>query len=128
MAETTSGGVRINYEDVGSGEPAFLLMPAWCMSRSIYRHLMPLLSANRRTLALDWRGHGESETPADDFGSEQLVDDAIAVIEASGVQQVIPVSSSHAGWVALEIKKRLGDKVPKIVALDWLVFPPPSRS
>ncbi|MCL6505968.1 MAG: alpha/beta hydrolase [Bryobacteraceae bacterium] len=53
------------------------------------------------TLALDWRGHGQSEKPAGDFGTADLADDAMAVIEASRAEQVVPVALSHAGWVAI---------------------------
>ena len=125
MADVISKGVRIDYTDTGAGDHTFLLMPAWCMSRSIYDDLVPLLAAKNRGLAFDWRGHGASEKPASDFGAAELIDDAIAVIEASGARQVIPVSSSHAGWVNISIRHRLGPaRIPKLVFIDWLVLPP----
>lgn len=125
MAEVNSKGVRIDYTDTGSGENTFLLMPAWCMSRSIYDDLVPLLATKGRVLSMDWRGHGASEKPAADFGAADLIDDAIAVIEASGAAKVIPVSSSHAGWVNISIRHRLGEhRIPKLVFVDWLVLPP----
>ncbi len=122
---TTSDGIQIYYEDMGQGEPALLLMTAWCMSHSLYRHLLPKCAEHRRTLALDWRGHGQSEVPKDDFGAEGLIKDALAVIEASGVQQVIPVSASHSGWITVELRRILGDRVPKVINTDWPILPPP---
>jgi pimeloyl-ACP methyl ester carboxylesterase len=122
---TTSDGVKIYYQDMGQGEPALLLMAAWCMSHSVYRHLLPKCAAHRRTIALDWRGHGQSETPKADFGAEGLVQDALAVIEASGAQQIIPVSASHSGWITVELRRLLGDRIPKIINTDWVVLPPP---
>jgi pimeloyl-ACP methyl ester carboxylesterase len=74
---------------------------------------------------MDWRGHGESSSSKDDFGNSELVDDALAVIAASGAQRIIPVSTAHAGWVAIELRRRLGDRVPKIVLVDWIVMDPP---
>jgi len=121
----TSDGVKIHYEDMGQGEPALLLMTAWCMSNSVYRHLLPKCAEHRRVLSLDWRGHGKSETPQSDFGAEGLLKDALAVIEASGAQQIIPVSSSHSGWITTELRKILGDRIPKIINTDWVVLPPP---
>jgi len=118
-------GVKIDYDDEGTGEPALLFMTAWCMSRSIYAGMIPLLAKKRRVLALDWRGHGESERPKTDFGAEDLINDCIALIEKSGVEKVIPVTSSHAGWIGIELRNRLGDNIPKIALLDWLLFPPP---
>jgi pimeloyl-ACP methyl ester carboxylesterase len=126
MREANSGGVGIRYEDLGQGEPALLMMPAWCMSHAGFGRLPATLSAKRRVLALDWRGHGQSDAPARDFGWEGLVEDALAVIEASGARQVVPVTLSHAGWAGVELRRRLGEqRVPKLVHLDWVVLPPP---
>jgi pimeloyl-ACP methyl ester carboxylesterase len=41
------------------------------------------LSARHRTLALDWRGHGESSSSEKDFGTRELVDDAAHVPQSS---------------------------------------------
>lgn len=74
---------------------------------------------------MDFRGHGESDRDVGDFGLAELVEDALAVIEQSGAATVVPVALSHAGWVAIELRKRLGDRIPKIVLLDWIVLDPP---
>ena len=81
---------------------------------------------HRRAIALDWRGHGGSSRPQGDYGTDDLVDDAIAVLECAGVSQVIPVGLAHAGWVAIELRRRLGsERVPGIALLDWMVLGPP---
>ncbi|MBI2169108.1 MAG: alpha/beta hydrolase [Actinobacteria bacterium] len=126
MTERTDGGIA--YDDIGRGEPALLLLPGWCAPRRVFGPLMPRLGDKRRVLALDWRGHGESASAAGDFGFEDLVDDAVAVIAASGAESVVPVGLSHAGWVVIELRRRLGaDAVPGLVLLSWMVLgaPPP---
>jgi pimeloyl-ACP methyl ester carboxylesterase len=125
MAQTNISGVNISYDDLGQGEEALLLLPAWCQSRAVFQPILEKCAANRRTLSLDWRGHGQSASPSADFGPPELVADALAVIEASGVDKFIPVTVSHAGWVGIELHRRLGDRVPKIIHTDWLVVPPP---
>lgn len=125
MAQTKSNGTIISYDDLGWGEPALLFLPGWCANRTVFKSLTPLCAIYRRCLALDWRGHGESGTAIAAFGSEGLVEDALAVINASGAQQVVPVALAHAGWVAIELRRRLGGKVPKIVLLEWLILEPP---
>ncbi len=128
IAESRADGVlRITYDDLGQGEPVLLLMPGWCGSRDVFSALAESCRESRRTISLDWRGHGRSGAPMDDFGSDDLVEDALAVIEASGARQVVPVALSHAGWVAIELRRRLGDRVPKLVLLDWIITeaPPP---
>lgn len=128
----TRSAIPIAFDDVGDPGPrdpgpALLCMPGWCAHREVFRPL--LAHAGRtRTLALDWRGHGGSGAAVDDYGTAQLVEDALAVIEHAGLAQVIPVGLAHAGWVAIELRRRLGAaRVPGIVLLDWMVLgaPPP---
>jgi pimeloyl-ACP methyl ester carboxylesterase len=79
-------------------------------------------------LCLDWRGHGASDPADGEFGFEALERDARAVIDASGVAEVIPVATAHAGWVALALRRALGpERVPRLVLFDWIVTaaPPP---
>jgi pimeloyl-ACP methyl ester carboxylesterase len=125
IVETYANGVRISYADLGQGEPALLLTPGWCMNRTMYKSLASLLSAHRRTLVLDFEGHGQSEAPSKDFGVSDFVNDELSVIEASGAQFVIPVAAAHSGWEAIELRRRLGQRIPKLVLLDWIVLEAP---
>jgi pimeloyl-ACP methyl ester carboxylesterase len=126
MGQTRSDGLTISYDDLGQGEPALLCLSGWSASRRAYADFVPLAARKRRALALDWRGHGDSDTPPGDFGMEELVRDALAVIEASGAQRIVPLTTAHAGWVAIELRRRLGfARVPKLVLIDWIVTAPP---
>jgi pimeloyl-ACP methyl ester carboxylesterase len=128
MPEAWSKGVRISYDDRGEGEPALLFLPGWCVSRKVFADLPRVAAASgQRVLALDWRGHGESEAaPTPPFGAEELVEDAIAVIKASGARTVVPVALAHAGWIAIELRRRLGNRIAKLVLVDWLVQEAPT--
>lgn len=121
----TPSAVPIAFDDQGRGEPALLCLPGWCADRSVFAELAPLCGRARRTLTLDWRGHGGSAPAAAEFGAAELVEDALAVLDASGVERVVPVTNAHAGWVALELRRRLGARVAAIVLIDWLVLDPP---
>lgn len=127
MPHAMSQGIRIDYTDAGRGGPALLLLPGWCGSRRVFEPLLAGCASGRRVLSLDWRGHGESGPADGDFATDDLVDDAIGVIEASGAENVVPVALSHAGWVAIELRRRLGARVVKLALLDWIVLdaPPP---
>ena len=125
MPEARADGLRISFDDLGTGEPALLLLPGWAVDRNAFADLAALTSKHRRTLALDWRGHGKSDDPGSDFGTGELAEDALAVIEASGADQVVPVAQAHAGWVALELLRRLPARIPKLVFLSWIVLDPP---
>lgn len=122
----TRDGARIHYDDVGHGEPALLFIPGWCTTRAGFRQLLPRCAARRRVLSVDLRGHGASESGGADFDSATVLEDLLAVVEASGARQVVPVALSHAGWWALELRRELGaERVPQLVLLDWIVTEPP---
>ena len=122
---TTSKGLRVRYDDVGKGEPALLFLHGWCSSRAVFSPLLSRSSAHRRALALDFRGHGESDVPRGEFTSEHLLEDALAVVEVSGARNVVPVAVSHAGWVAIDLLRRLGDRVVSLVLVEWITTPAP---
>ena len=125
MTEFSASGIA--YDDHGDGHSALLFLPGWCGPRTIFRPISDRLSADLRTLALDWRGHGESKLGSSDFGTVELVEDALSVIEESGARTVVPVAAAHAGWVAIELRRRLGaDRVPGLVFLDWMVLGAPT--
>jgi pimeloyl-ACP methyl ester carboxylesterase len=124
MDTTASTGLALT--DRGAGEPALLFLPGWCGDRSIFDDLVERLGTSRRALSVDWPGHGESPLPENDFGYDDLVDASVELITSTGLRRVVPVGLSHAGWVAVELRRRLGDAaVPGIVLLDWMVLGPP---
>lgn len=127
MPDAFGSGVQIRYDDLGQGEPAYLCLSGWCADRSHFQGVAARLARRRRVLCLDWRGHGDSAPAPSDFGVPELVEDALAVIAASGARAVVPVATSHAGWVAIALRARLGDRIPQLVFVDWLVLDvPPS--
>lgn len=127
MAEAQAPGVRIDYDDRGSGEPALLFLTGWCSSRERWQKVADIASMRRRVLSFDWRGHGGSDPAPGDFGVAEMVDDALAVIAASGVETFVPCAASHSGWVAIELRRRLGERVPKLVHADWMLAVPSAR-
>lgn len=121
-----SGGARIRYDDVGQGETSLLLIPGWCSRRDIFRALVPRCARHHRVLCVDLRGHGDSEPGEGDFDSATVLDDLLAVLDASGAERVVPVSVSTSGFWALDLARELGiERVPHLVFLDWLVTEPP---
>lgn len=125
MPEVRSHGARIRFDELGQGEPTLLFLPGWCTSRAVFAPLVPRLASRHRVLSVDLRGHGQSEQGGKDFTSGTLLDDVLAVLKASGAQRVIPVALSHAGWFALELRRRLGERIAGLVLLDWIVLEPP---
>jgi pimeloyl-ACP methyl ester carboxylesterase len=98
-----------------------LFLGGWCVNRTVFDDLAQRFARRRQRLTLDWCGHGESERPVADFGAAELVEDALAVIRTTGTECIFPVALAHSCWVAVELRRKLMDRVPKIVFLDWLI-------
>jgi pimeloyl-ACP methyl ester carboxylesterase len=124
MPFADSQGIRIYYDDTGEGEPVLLCLPGWCNTHAIFAPLAERLSADHRVLAIDWRGHGNSQASDRDFGFPEMARDAVAVMQDSGAQSVIPIAQGQAPWAAVELHRLLGERVPKIVISSWPVISP----
>jgi pimeloyl-ACP methyl ester carboxylesterase len=119
MAFADSAGTRMYYDDRGHGEPVLLCLPGLWVRHTMFLPVAERLSAHHRVLAVDWPGHGQSQASHADFGFAEMLTDVLAVIQASGAQSVIPVTQAHAGWIAVALRQRLGDRVPKAVFISW---------
>lgn len=116
----------VSYGDTGVAEPALLCLPGWCGDRTVFDPLVAQLAPARRVLTLDLPDHGGSPRTDEDFGTSCVVDQAVGVIEGAGLAQVVPVALAHAGWMALELRRRLGpERVPAVVLVDWMVLGTP---
>jgi pimeloyl-ACP methyl ester carboxylesterase len=122
--ESQTRHLGLGYDDQGSGDPPLLFLTGWCSSRARWAEVAELCSAQHRILNLDWRGHGDSDPAPGDFGVDELVDDALRLLDARGVDSFVPCSASHAGWVAIELCRRVPDRVRRVVHLDWMVAEP----
>jgi pimeloyl-ACP methyl ester carboxylesterase len=119
--QSTTTTHEIAYSDTGVGDPALLCLPGWCGGREVFAPLLASAAHTRRALSVDWPGHGASPQAGGDFGSADLVQDTLALVAELGLERVVPVALSHAGWIALELRRALGaERVPAVVLMDWM--------
>lgn len=117
---------RLATTDRGAGGPALLFVPGWCGDRDVFDPLVAGAAEHRRALSVDLPGHGGSPDPGWDFGTGDVVDALVDLVDREGLDQVVPAGLSHAGWSAIELRRRLGpERVPGIVLLDWMVLGTP---
>ena len=120
----------ISYDDLGprgaQAEPALVLLTGWCSSKERWDAVSERCAAQRRVLSTEWRGHGASAPAEADFGLEEMIADVLAVADDAGVERFVPCAASHSGFVAIELRRRHPDRIPKLVHVDWYVVPPPS--
>lgn len=107
----TRDGTRIHVRELGEG-PTVLFIHGWSLSGEVWdRQLRVLAESGHRVIAMDQRGHGDSEAPLRGYGIEGLVADAEDVLVASGVDTAVIVGWSLGGMVGL----RLAHDRPELV-------------
>jgi pimeloyl-ACP methyl ester carboxylesterase len=110
MQQTTVGpGVCLAYDlsEVRSRGRPVVLVHGWCGDRTYLEPQQAHLSRNRTVVALDLRGHGQSD-PAPDgrYGIEDFADDVVAVATERALDSPVVVGHSMGGLVALECAAR----------------------
>ena len=89
---TSSDGSRIAYERVGSG-PAIVLLHGGMQSRQVWHAAGYIreLQSDFTVLAIDVRGHGDSERPRNPtaYSVNRHCDDILAVVDHAGIQRFI---------------------------------------
>ena len=98
------------------GATTLLLLHGWTASADLnwYRCYEPL-GEHHRVIAVDHRGHGRGIRSRRAFRLEDCADDAVAVLDALGIDSCIPVGYSMGGPVAQLVWQRHRDRVDGLV-------------
>ncbi|GLW54531.1 alpha/beta fold hydrolase [Kitasatospora phosalacinea] len=115
-------GGRIAYDDApGSGAPVVLL-PGMLDRRTVYRHLVPLLSAaGHRVVTMDLRGMGESSTGFTDHTPAALADDLVALLSHLDLRGAVLVGSSYTGATVLRAAALAPERTGGVVLVDAFI-------
>lgn len=113
-----SDGVRIRYVDQGSG-PTVLLIHGFIVSTDlswIATGILDSLASGYRAIALDLRGHGESEKPHDPAAyGQQMVADVVRLLDHLGIEKAHIAGYSMGGNIALNLMTRHPHRVASVV-------------
>ncbi|MCW2679681.1 MAG: alpha/beta hydrolase fold containing protein [Frankiales bacterium] len=100
----------------GSGTPV-LLLHGLASTRHIWDLVVPGL-AGLPVLALDQRGHGDSDRPTGPYDGETVLADALTALDALGLSRVVVVGHSWGAWTALRLAARAPERVLAVVCVD----------
>lgn len=101
---TVSGGIRLPYLESGDedGLP-LLLLHGYSDSMRSFDLLRPHLPPGLRAIALSQRGHGDADRPDAPYVPETYAADAIALLDALGVEQAVVLGHSMGSQTALRL-------------------------
>ena len=122
-------GAEIRYERYGEGWPAILLLPTWSLVHSRHWKMqVPYLARHFTVVCFDGRGSGGSGRPADPeaYSDVAFASDALAVMDAAGIDSAVLVSVSCGSFWALRLCAEHPDRVlgAVFIAPSALLVPP----
>jgi pimeloyl-ACP methyl ester carboxylesterase/predicted glycosyltransferase len=107
-------GVRVAYESFGSSERTILFLPAWAIvHQRQWKAQVPYLARHCRVVTFDPRGNGLSDHPLEPaaYADSEIAGDALAVLDALGVEQAALVALSGGAVPALMLAAEHPERV-----------------
>ena len=113
-------GVRIAWEEFGSGDPTIVLLPSAPIVHSRqWKAQIHFLSRSWRVISFDGRGNGRSDRPTDPsaYEDDRFVADLVTVMDATGTDRAVLVGLCGDGvWRSIRLAVEQPDRVLGIVA------------
>ena len=114
MAFVENQRARIYWDEEGQGEPVLLIMGLGYPS-AMWHRIRPALAARHRTIALDNRGAGRSDTPPGPYSIRLMASDAAAVMDAAGIESAHVFGISMGGMIAQEFVLQYSRRVLSLI-------------
>jgi pimeloyl-ACP methyl ester carboxylesterase len=117
-AETTAGGSKLSWRELGTGEP-LLLINGYAGAKADWDPIfLERLGSHSRVICTDSRGIGDSELGDEEITVELLAADVLAVMDAIGIEQAPVAGWSMGGFVAQTLGAFNGERVEALVLLS----------
>jgi pimeloyl-ACP methyl ester carboxylesterase len=110
----SSGAARLAYDVTGAGPDVFLLH-AGVNDRRGWQHVVDRLAPRYRVVSYDFRGYGETEYEPEDGWTP--VADALAVLDATGLQRPVVVGCSMGGETAIDLTLAHPERVAALLLI-----------
>ncbi len=103
MPRVNAGGLSVNYDQQGSGEP-LILLPYLAADYACYAFQVAEYAKHFTCISVDGRGAGETDKPAGDYSTEQFADDIAAFMDSMGIERAhvwgLSLGAATGMWLA----------------------------
>lgn len=119
MARLNRDGVELHYEIHGQG-PAILFTHGYSANTRMWAPNIEALAKDHTLLLWDIRGHGQSDSPADDalYSREHCMADMAALLDAAGVNKAVIGGLSLGGYLSLAFNVFHTERVNGLLIFD----------
>src|SRR3989454_4118181 len=122
-----TGQLRL-HAVIGGDGPPLLLVHGWPETWYAWRLLMPALARDFQVIAVDQRGIGLSDKPADGYDTGTLVGDLAAMMDALGHQRFALYGTDTGMPIAYALAADHPDRVVRLVVAEAPLFVPAARN
>lgn len=116
-------GTRLAYEEMGVGNRSLVFVHGWTCNHSHFSPQMDAFRQNYHVVAVDLRGHGQSDKPPMEYTLSVFAEDVAEICNELQLDTPIVVGHSMGGAVALEVAARYPDFLSGIVLIDTVLQP-----
>ena len=117
--------IQINYELTGRPDAAVVMLShSLASSMVMWNPQLPSLEDHFRVLRYDMRGHGDSDAPDGAYTLELLAQDAVALLDALGIDTVHFVGLSIGGMIGQDLGLNHADRLKSFALCDTSAIMP----
>jgi 3-oxoadipate enol-lactonase len=114
-----ANGININYQvDGPEGAPWIVLSNSLATNVTMWDQQAADLKAQYRVLRYDQRGHGTTDAPAGRYTFDELIADAVALMDGLGIKKAHFGGLSMGGATALGFAQKHPDRLDKVIVCD----------
>jgi pimeloyl-ACP methyl ester carboxylesterase len=99
-----------------AGEPV-IFVHGWPDSWFSFSRVLSSLPADLRSIAFDQRGFGDSDRPASGYAITEMAADAVALLDALGIERATLVGHSFGSFVARQVAIAHPERVAALVLI-----------
>lgn len=128
VAELLRNGIALAYEEAGQGAPSLVFVHGLACHRGFWTEQMKHFSRHYRVLAVDLRGHGQSDAPEERYTMQLLAEDVAWMCSQLAIERPVVVGHSLGGLVALELAASHSEQVRAVTLIDSILLAPNVRA
>lgn len=109
--------VKLYYEDYGTEAPLIFLHGLMGSSEN-WKPQVDHLKDKRRVIAVDLRGHGQSDKPRGNYSIKRFSEDLFSFVKELGIENAVIAGHSMGGIIALRFALDHQEIVEKLILID----------
>lgn len=112
------GDHKVAYYSYGTGSEAAVFIHGWTCDSALWEPQQPLFTKFKRTVLVDYIGHGNSDAPEIDYNMETFARSTKAALDHARVEKAVIIAHSMGGPVTTTFLRLFTNMVKGIVYVD----------